>query len=116
MTSSPRLPKKAKATIEAEGRQVFSSAVNAYEIALKHRLGKLDVGAALLQSYETDLRDVGLIELPVSTLHALTAGSLETAHRDPFDRLLIAQAKIEGLILISNEALFDRCGVQRLWD
>lgn len=116
MTSSPRLPKRARAAIEAEDGQVFASAVNAYEIALKHRLGKLDVGAVLLSNYELDLAEVGILEMPVSTLHALAAGSLETAHRDPFDRLLIAQAKAEDLTLISNEALFDRCGVKRLWD
>ena len=116
MTSSERLPKKAKAAIEAEGAQVFASAVNAYEISLKHQLGKLDVAAAMLRNYEGDLSNIGIVELPVTTSHALAAGALDIPHRDPFDRLLIAQARVEGLTLISNEALFDRCGVKRLWD
>jgi PIN domain nuclease of toxin-antitoxin system len=116
MSSATRLPDKARDVIEAGDGKIFASAVNAFEIALKHRLGKLEVATALLRNYEADLAQVGLFELQVTTRHALAAGALETLHRDPFDRLLIAQAKVENLTLISNETLFDRCGVRRLWD
>ena len=116
MSSSPQLAAPAKAAIENGGGSVFASAVSAYEIALKHTAGKLDIAANLLLAYEADLSAVGLRELPITSQHALAAGQLDLLHRDPFDRLLIAQAKLEGLTLISNERLFDRFGVARLWD
>ena len=53
--------------------------------------------------------------LPLTISHAITAGELAIAHRDPFDRLLIAQALVENLMLVSNERLFDTTGVSRLW-
>jgi PIN domain nuclease of toxin-antitoxin system len=53
--------------------------------------------------------------LPVSLDHELLAGSLDIAHKDPFDRLLIAQARIEQVPIVSNEALFDGFGVERIW-
>ena len=116
MSNSTQLPASAQAAIDGDGEHVFASAVSAYEIALKHTAGKLDLAATLLPGYEADLSAVGLRELPITSRHALAAGQLDLVHRDPFDRLLIAQAKIENLTLISNERLFDRFGVTRLWD
>lgn len=57
----------------------------------------------------------GFIPLPISLRHAQVAGPLPISHKDPFDRLLIAQAQVETLTLVSNEALFDGFGVVRLW-
>jgi PIN domain nuclease of toxin-antitoxin system len=57
----------------------------------------------------------GFLELDVTVAHGLLAGQLEDDHKDPFDRMLIAQAKIEGLTLVSNESVFDRFGVPRIW-
>ena len=115
MSGNPLLPERARTVIESEEAVVHASAVSAYEIALKHGAGKLQIASSLMQNYQTDLAGVGLRELVISTAHALTAGRLNLVHRDPFDRLLIAQAKIENLILISNEHLFDQFGVTRLW-
>jgi PIN domain nuclease of toxin-antitoxin system len=61
------------------------------------------------------LNKLGFTALPVSVGHAHRAGLLAGVHRDPFDRLLIAQAQAENLLLVSNEKLFDSYGVQRLW-
>ncbi len=116
MQGDARLPMRARVEIESAEATIFASAVSAYEIAFKHTAGKLAVASRLLANYETDLAQVGLSELPISTRHALAAGQLELSHRDPFDRLLIAQAKIERLTLISNERLFDAFDVDRLWD
>lgn len=116
MCVSPQLPERARSVIEDPTADTFVSSISAYEIALKHRVGKLPVANELLQSYQTDLNAVGLRELAISTEHALAAGRLDLTHRDPFDRLLIAQAKLENLTLISNERLFDQFGVARLWD
>ncbi|MFM5950176.1 MAG: type II toxin-antitoxin system VapC family toxin [Novosphingobium sp.] len=115
MMDSARLPANCRLAIENEQATVFASSVSAYEIALKHSIGKLPIGDSLLPGYERDLADVGLRELPVSTSHALKAGQLDLAHRDPFDRLLIAQALAENLTLVSSEQLFDDFGVKRLW-
>ena len=57
----------------------------------------------------------GFLELPISMQHGQMAGSLSGPHRDPFDRMLIAQARLADLVLVSNEAVFDRYGVRRLW-
>jgi PIN domain nuclease of toxin-antitoxin system len=116
MSANPRLPAKAAVTIAAPNSTIYASAANAFEIALKYRLGKLPIAAPILDNYEVDLASVGISELPISTRHALAAGDLSIDHGDPFDRLLIAQAKVEDLTLISNEQIFDRFGVKRLWD
>jgi PIN domain nuclease of toxin-antitoxin system len=115
MMGSKQLPAKCRSAIEDEEAVVFASAVSAYEIALKHAVGKLPIGDSLLPGYELDLAAVGLRELPVSTGHALKAGQLDLTHRDPFDRLLIAQALAEDLTLVSNEQVFDSFGIKRLW-
>lgn len=111
----PSLGGAARIILEDPSASIFVSSVSAFEIANKHRLGKLPIVESLLENYEAELEATGFIELPVNTLHALRAGSLPFKHRDPFDRLLIPQAQIENLTLISNEGLFDATGVSRIW-
>ena len=111
-----QLPRRARATIANSDTTVFASAVSAFEIANKHRIGKLPEIAALLDDYERLLQGQGFDELAIRSEHALAAGSLAISHRDPFDRMLIAQAQIEGLTVITNERLFELAGVARLWD
>lgn len=101
--------------IEEETTEVLVSAATAWEISTKVRLGKLPGAQALLSHYEAHLREQRFTPLPVAVAHALRAGQLPGPHRDPFDRMLIAQAQAEGVPLASNEALFDRYGVQRIW-
>ena len=100
----------------ADEAQVYASAASAYEIANKFRIGKLPHVKVLLDSYAGYLTAQGFVELPLTADHARIAGLLPIPHRDPFDRMLIAQAQSEQLILISNEKLFDACGIERLWD
>lgn len=69
----------------------------------------------MLDGFADHVAGQGFTELPVSSAHALKAGALPFEHRDPFDRLLIAQALSEGLGLVSNEELFDVTGVSRVW-
>jgi PIN domain nuclease of toxin-antitoxin system len=85
------------------------------EIATKFRLGKLPSAARLAQDFEAVTDGQGFEPLSISTRHAHLAGSLAIAHKDPFDRLLIAQALLDDLTLVSNEAVFDGYGVVRLW-
>ena len=101
---------------EAIGDQhtvVLVSAASAWEIATKVRIGKL-AGAIHVIEHLLDILDSqDFFHLPVSLEHARRAGLMPGVHRDPFDRMLIAQAQIEGLILVSNETLFDSFGVAR---
>ncbi len=94
---------------------VFVSAASAMEVTTKSRLGKLPEAEELSVNFETVLKTEGLRQMPVSVRHAAFAGSLGIAHRDPFDRLLAAQAILENAVLASNESLFDAFGVPRLW-
>jgi len=113
---SARLPRRVRDAIEGdEASDVFVSAVSAFEIALKFRLGKLPQASALAKQFSRMSQEQGFAELPVTVPHGLAAGDLAIAHRDPFDRLLIAQALVEDLTIASNERLFDAAGVSRLW-
>jgi PIN domain nuclease of toxin-antitoxin system len=95
--------------------EIAISAVSIYEITLKHRLGKLEQAAPFVLHHKRMLADLQWIALPVTLNHAALAGGLDISHRDPFDRLLIAQARLDRLTLVSNDALFDAFGVDRLW-
>lgn len=81
----------------------------------KHKLGKLEHAGLMLANLSAELaaRRFGRLELTLD--HALLAGRLAWAHRDPFDRMLVAQALADDLTLVSNERLFDVTGVRRLW-
>lgn len=94
---------------------IFVSAVSAMEIATKYRLGKLPSAGPLALDFEGETSAVGFQPLSLTIHHAQTAGGLPFGHKDPFDRLLIAQAIIEGMALVSNEAAFDAFGVTRIW-
>lgn len=85
------------------------------EVATKFRLGKLAGAAHLAQNFATIVADQDFTELPISLRHAILAGALNIPHKDPFDRFLIAQAQVDDLLLVSNEALFDAFAVNRLW-
>lgn len=91
------------------------SAASAFEIALKFHLGKMPSVAPLVNDFLNRVAGDGFNELPITFHHALRAGSLPGPHRDPFDRMLIAQAISDDLVLVSYETVFDRYGVQRLW-
>jgi len=105
----------ARAAVAEAPDAVLVSAASAWEIAIKHRIGKLPSVRFFVGRMETTLREQGFEALPVTLRHAERGGMLDPHHRDPFDRLLIAQALLEDLTLVSRDALFDRYGVQRLW-
>jgi PIN domain nuclease of toxin-antitoxin system len=96
--------------------EVLVSAASAWEIATKCRLGKLPEAAALARDIGGALASQRFTPLPISVRHAERTGALPGTHRDPFDRMLVAQSLLEDLALVSNEAIFDAFGVQRLWD
>lgn len=106
-----RISKKALAALGSEGFDPVVSAVTMWEVAIKRRLGKLDAPADLLPQLER----AGVELLPVTARHADLVGSLPLHHRDPFDRLLVAQATLEGLPLVSSDKSLRRYEIEILW-
>ena len=90
---------------------VFVSAVTAWEIAIKSALGKITARGRV----EDVLQDYGFVELPVFVRHADALRSLPSLHRDPFDRLLVAQAIVENLVLVSADPALRQYGVPVVW-
>lgn len=113
LASSERLSDSARRAIADDRNGILISAATAWEIATKHRLGRLPEAAALTLDFSGNIADQGFEGLEVTVEDGLRAGGLPGPHRDPFDRMLIAQATRRGLVLVSNESLFD--GVRRLW-
>lgn len=105
----------ARRLIEDGSHEILVSAASAWEIATKVRLGKLPTGEELIRNLDGFLIQLGFDGLPVSISHAARAGMLGGEHRDPFDRMLIAQAQSEDLPIISNDRVFDRYHVKRIW-
>ena len=109
------LSPRAREAIADEANTIAVSAASAMEVATKVRIGKLPGATLLAQDFEAIVAAQGFTELPITLRHARMAGGMTIPHKDPFDRLLIAQAQAEGMVLVSNEALFDGFTVQRLW-
>jgi len=114
--ADPKLSRAARTAITDEAQNsVFVSAASAWEIATKYRIGKLYDARVVAEDLSGTIAAEGFNPLAVSVLHAERAGSLVGHHRDPFDRMLIAQAISEDLVLLSNERAFEAYGVKRLW-
>jgi len=110
-----RLPVRWRRVLADEATKVWVSAATAWEISTKARLGKLPGALAVAADVAACIVSQGFMSLAISVDHAQTAGSLPGPHRDPFDRMLIAQSQAERMALISNEKVFDGYAVERLW-
>ncbi len=110
-----RLSLPARQAIADDGNDILASVAPAWEIATKYRLANPPNAAALAFDMSGAIAGQNFEELPITVEHAARAGALPGPHRDPFDRMLIAQALTHNLVFISNESLFDRYGVRRLW-
>jgi PIN domain nuclease of toxin-antitoxin system len=115
LSDDPALTKTARKIIAEVGTIVLVSAVSAFEIATKVRLGKLPTAVGLAADFAGYLDRAGFKMLDLSVEHATRAGFLPGPHKDPFDRMLIAQAQSENAPIVSNEVLFDSYGVRRVW-
>ena len=115
MTTDGHLSKAARLLIEQKENISLVSAVSAWEIATKVRLGRLPAAADLVQNFVADLERERIEVLPVDAEHGVRAGLLPGPHKDPFDRMLIAQALAEDVPIISNDRALDGYGVRRLW-
>jgi PIN domain nuclease of toxin-antitoxin system len=95
--------------------RIFVSAVSAWEIATKVRVGKLANTPSLLEDFEAKLSEQGFVGLPITIAQAVLAGTFPHPHKDPFDRILAAQALTEQMTLLSADTQLDVFGVQRRW-
>jgi PIN domain nuclease of toxin-antitoxin system len=115
MSNSSSLPRTIRRLMSDKGNTIFVSAASAWEMATKVRLGRLPAASDITRNFQEYLLQSGFESLPVSAEHGIRAGLLPGPHQDPFDRMLIAQAEIEKLFIVSNEKIFDQYGVRRIW-
>lgn len=112
--SPEKLSTTAMRLLKDEEHEVFVSAASAWELATKARLGKLNI-PQVLERFDELLELDGFLHGPVNWRHALRAGRYEQAHRDPFDRMLAAQAELDDLGLISRDEAFAAFPVRVVW-
>ncbi|MGH8682269.1 MAG: type II toxin-antitoxin system VapC family toxin [Burkholderiales bacterium] len=113
LSAPKKLPAGIREALEDSANIVFASAASAWEMAIKQARGKLRYPAAELAAA---LRRVSVLELPVTIRHAEAAATLPPFHRDPFDRMLVAQAQTEGLSLVSRDPAVRQYQVTVLWE
>ena len=110
-----QLSQTARNSIEDMQNQKYLSIASLWEIVIKVRLGKLNLLESLPDFFSHYVDDYGFIVLPVERNHLLTLATLPLQHRDPFDRILIAQSIQEGMPLLSADHIMDSYPVSRIW-
>ncbi|MBW3538956.1 MAG: type II toxin-antitoxin system VapC family toxin [Planctomycetes bacterium] len=110
-----RLTPRSTAELQNSGNDLLLSAATIWEIAIKVGLGKLSLSMPYRQWMSQAISDLGLSVLPITVEYADRQAGLPFHHRDPFDRLLVAQAQVEGVAVVSDDSIFDQYGVPRLW-
>ena len=105
----------AHAAITDPANELLLSAATIWEISIKLGLKKLALSLPFLQWMNRAIADLGITVLPITVEYADAQAGLPFHHRDPFDRLLAAQAQVEKVPLVSSDALFDQYGIPRLW-
>jgi PIN domain nuclease of toxin-antitoxin system len=112
---SRQLSRSVRRAIADEENDVLISAASAWEIATKHRIGKLPQAEAVALDVTGSIAGQGFEELAITVDDAARAGRLPGLHRDPFDRVIIAQALARDMAVVSVDQAFDGYGVRRLW-
>lgn len=115
LLNSAELSNHAKAAISDVNHRVLVSTAASWELAIKYKLGKLRFAADIVENLPRYLREERFEVLPIRLEHSRAAGALAGPHRDPFDRMLIAQARIEKLQLVTCDAVFQSYLVDVLW-
>lgn len=110
-----RLSQQARALLQDPGNQIFLSAASSWEIAIKYALGKLPLPVPPVEYVLSRMETSGTSPLPIQHSHALHAGSLPLHHADPFDRLLVAQAQLEELEILTADRQLEAYQVNLLW-
>jgi len=110
-----RLSPAATEILSEPSTVLIVSSASAWEIATKHRLGRLDGAEPVVHGYHSFLERLGAEELPIRADHAILAGSLDGEHRDPFDRMLAAQALIEMITIVTGDDAISSLGAPTVW-
>jgi PIN domain nuclease of toxin-antitoxin system len=113
--ASRELSRRARSAIGSGGNDCFVSVASAWEIGIKKSLGSVRIDGALDRFLPEQLAANAFQPLPVELKHCARAATLPFHHRDPFDRMLVAQALEEGLAVVSADAVFAKYGVKRVW-
>ncbi len=109
------LPPTVREILGNREARVSASAVSAYEMSLKYHRGRWPEVAPLVGAFDEVVAAEGFGLLPLSAMHAIRAGSYGREHRDPFDRMLVAQAVVEGLTLVSKDRWLKGMGAETVW-
>lgn len=115
LADDPALPKRAREAMARTANVLLVSAASGWEIATKVRLGRLPGAAELAADFQGFMLREGFATLDITAEHGIRAGLLPGPHKDPFDRMLIAQAQAENVQVITNERAFEAYGVRRVW-
>lgn len=115
LEDSSDLSDNASREIDRLGNTIFVSSVSLYEIALKVHIGKLTLPGRTPSDLPGAIDAAKFVRLSVTMEHGLIAGQLPLSHKDPWDRLLAAQALVEDVAIISDDKAFDLLGAERLW-
>lgn len=115
LRDNPRLSPAARDAITQQENQVVVSAVTAWEAALKFRLGRLPEAEVITTSFYPLLKQEGMRALSLSPRHGIRAASYTALHGDPFDRMLAAQAELEGMVLVTRDKAFADFPIRTLW-
>ncbi len=110
-----RLSGRARQVMEDGTNEILVSSASGWEIMTKHRLGKLPHAGEAVKDLRGALRRAGFESLPISLEHAIEAGRLPSPHRDPFDRMLAAQSRLDAVPLITDDRAFASFSVSTLW-
>jgi PIN domain nuclease of toxin-antitoxin system len=111
----PRLSADARSILEDGANELLFSAASAYELTIKAQSGRLTLPEPAASYVPSRLAANAFEPLSIELAHALRAGSLPTIHRDPFDRMLVAQAQIEGLPILTADPAISRYDVETIW-
>lgn len=115
ITDSPQLSKNAKQLIENENTEKLLSLASVWEMGIKHSIGKLNFVQPFMEFIKEQLliTNIGLLGIDFEHIEVIT--TLPLHHRDPFDRIIIAQAILEGIPVIGADVMFDAYGITRFW-
>ena len=110
-----KLGDRQKQLLENTSHRIHVSAVSAFEIATKVRIGKLPEARAIVRDFERIYQDFDYLKLDITQAHGIRGGQLDGSHRDPFDRLLAAQSLIEKMPLVTSDREFEAFDVETVW-
>ena len=114
--NSPELiPLKTRKLFSNEAYELYLSIASIWEMSIKSSLGKLKLKTPLKEIIQTSIKESGLKILPIQTEHTYVVEELPFHHKDPFDRIIIAQTIVERMPIVSSDAVFDQYDVKRIW-